>query len=130
MGNPQLSKRTRTRPEWQTARSPDSLTCIRSIVAVHGIGSHPEKAWVHKETSFNWLKALPEEEGINARVMVYYHNTQWESKSLALSLDDVAQRLLKSVISWRRKSDPVSSNEMRSEFRFLTLRLRHGPSFL
>lgn len=110
-GNPSAGEKSRlsklpTKTSCIVTLNP-TLIKIHSIVAVHGLGSEADKAWAHGQTEFNWLARLPEEDGIHARVMAYYHNTQWDSHSLCLSLEDLGQSLLDHV-EFTRSSLSVS----------------------
>ena len=67
-----------------------------SIVAVHGLGSTPNRAWTHKESRKNWLKDfLPDDLNHKARIMTYNHQSQWESYAFLKSFDGFAQDLLR-----------------------------------
>ena len=69
-----------------------------SIIAVHGLGSTPERAWVHKDSKQNWLKAfLPDDLGHKARIMVYNHQSRWESNAFTKGFDAFAQDLLRAL---------------------------------
>ena len=78
-----------------------------SIIAVHGLGSVPDRAWVHKESKQNWLKAfLPDDLGHKARIMVYNHQSRWESYAFTKGFDAFAQDLLRALED-RKSSDEV-----------------------
>ena len=69
-----------------------------SIVAVHGLGSTPDKAWVHKESGKNWLKVfLPGDLNHKARIMTYNHQSHWKSYAFLKSFDGFAQDLLRAL---------------------------------
>ena len=74
-----------------------------SIIAVHGLGSTPNRAWVHKESGKNWLKDfLPDDLNHKARIMTYNHQSQWESYAFLKSFDGFAQDLLRALEERRR----------------------------
>ena len=78
-----------------------------SIIAVHGLGSVPARAWVHKESKQNWLKDfLPDDLNHKARIMVYNHQSQWESYAFTKKFDAFAGDLLRAL------EDRRSSNEV------------------
>ena len=69
-----------------------------SIIAVHGLGSTPNRAWVHKESGKTWLKDfLPDDLNHKARVMTYNHQSHWESYAFLKSFDAFAQDLLRAL---------------------------------
>src|SRR5258705_10142103 len=69
-----------------------------SIIAVHGLGSTPDRAWVHKESGKNWLEDfLPDDLNRKARIMTYNHQSQWESYAFLKSFDGFAQDLLRAL---------------------------------
>ncbi|KAI0383586.1 hypothetical protein F5Y04DRAFT_278767 [Hypomontagnella monticulosa] len=67
------------------------------IVAVHGIGVHPEETWVFKGNDVNWLKhetmlpaAVPK-----SRIMAFGYASYWfGDDAVKQSLDSVAKKLL------------------------------------
>ena len=71
-----------------------------SIIAVHGLGSMPDTAWVHKKSKRNWLKDfLPHDlpVGHKARIMVYNHQSHWGSYALTKKFDAFARDLLRAL---------------------------------
>jgi hypothetical protein len=78
---------------------------LRSIFAVHGLGSDPDTAWAHSHNGFNWLQDLPRK--LDARTIAFYHGSHWKSHSLLLSLDDLGRRLL-DVVERQRSNLSVS----------------------
>ena len=69
-----------------------------SIIAVHGLGSTPARAWVHKESGKNWLKDfLPDDLNHKARIMTYNHQSHWDSYAFLKSFDGFAQDLLRAL---------------------------------
>ena len=86
--------------------SPTELT-VSSIVAIHGIGAHPDDTWCKKlnsdgseERHVNWLRdthmlptVVPQ-----TRIMRYGYESQWfGEESISLKASTVAQRLLRSL---------------------------------
>lgn len=64
-----------------------TYTCVRSIVAIHGLGANPDWAWTRKiagkpdgkEIYVNWLKddhLLPSKIP-NARIMTFNYESRW-----------------------------------------------------
>ena len=79
-----------------------------SIIAVHGLGSTPDRAWVHKESGKNWLKDfLPDDLNHKVRIMTYNHQSHWESYAFLKSFDGFAQDLLR-ALEERRSLKEVS----------------------
>ncbi|KAI1453137.1 hypothetical protein F4805DRAFT_387349 [Annulohypoxylon moriforme] len=74
------------------------------IVAVHGIGAHPEKTWVSKESNVNWLshKTMLPDAIPNARIMAFGYASNWFGDgAVKLTLDGVARELLMALGSAR-----------------------------
>ena len=69
-----------------------------SIIAVHGLGSTPDRAWVHKGSGKNWLRDfLPHDLNHKIRIMTYNHQSNWESYAFLKSFDAFAQDLLRAL---------------------------------
>ncbi|KAI4593903.1 hypothetical protein KJ359_008947 [Pestalotiopsis sp. 9143b] len=70
------------------------------VVAVHGIGVHPEHTWVHRDTKVNWLSeptmlpaALPK-----ARIMAFGYESYWYGENaIKQTVSSVAGQLLKAL---------------------------------
>jgi hypothetical protein len=77
-----------------------------SIVAIHGLGSSPDRAWVHKATNAMWLRDFLPKDIPEARIMTFNHDSNWVSSALEQSLKDYAQTLL-SVLEGQRVSYEV-----------------------
>jgi hypothetical protein len=77
-------------------------------VAVHGLGSDAERAWLHKTTKRSWLREfLPDDLGQQrARIMTYSHDSRWRSYTLRKSFDGFAKDLLE-VLAAARSSPEV-----------------------
>lgn len=97
-----------------------------SIIAVHGLGSSPEAAWAYRldspqdkagnststqngtQSTVNskygpmWLKDFLPRNALQARVLVYYHNSGWQANALGMTLRDYGQDLLTSIESVRQ----------------------------
>ncbi|KAL8725863.1 MAG: hypothetical protein Q9166_007084 [cf. Caloplaca sp. 2 TL-2023] len=85
-----------------------------SIVAIHGIGAHPDDTWCKKvdagrpeERYVNWLsnaRMLPAVVP-QARIMRYGYESQWfGEETISLKASTVAQRLLRSLTPERKVS--------------------------
>jgi hypothetical protein len=84
-----------------------TLSSFASIVAVHGLGSAPDTAWVHKGGNNSmWLRDFLPKAGLNARIMTYNHNTAWKVGALSQKLKDYGQHLLL-VLDDVRQTDEV-----------------------
>jgi hypothetical protein len=82
---------------------------LSSIVAIHGLGAHPDDSWcanVGTGESPQWVNWLEEESMLpavapNARIMRYGYQSQWFGKEIMQqSVSTVAERLL---INLKRK---------------------------
>jgi hypothetical protein len=98
---------------------------IQSLVAVHGLGSRPETAWAYEKASAPeaidgaacehpgqttgpiWLRDFLPRDELNVRVIVYYHNSGWQSNALGMELSDYGRDLLQQLERLRR-TDEVS----------------------
>ena len=93
-------------------------TCAKppSIVAVHGLGAHPDDSWcknvgtAEEPRWFNWLI----EDGMlpavapYARIMRYGYQSEWFGKeAMQQSVSIVADRLLRSLMRKRKVSSPI-----------------------
>ena len=85
-----------------------------SIVAVHGIGAHPDDSWcknVGTKESPRWVNWLEEESMLpavasNARIMRYGYQSQWFGEgAMRQKASTVAQRLLLAL--QRKREVPV-----------------------
>lgn len=87
----------------------DELTCVISIVAVHGLGAHPDHAWVRhgvaaddgRHVDARWLTDfLPgtfqqHRPPIRARIFYFSYQSKWLGQALSKNrLEGVARRLL------------------------------------
>ncbi len=80
---------------------------VSSIVAIHGIGAHPDDTWCKKldaggteERYVNWLSDLHMLPAVvpQARIMRYEYESQWfGEETIHLKASTVAQRLLRSL---------------------------------
>ena len=83
-----------------------TYTKLPSIVAVHGLGAHPDDSWCKNagtRESPRWVNWLEEESMLpavapNARVMRYGYQSQWFGKeAMQQSALTVAERLLRAL---------------------------------
>jgi len=96
---------------------------MQSLVAVHGLGSSPETAWAydtsptpkaargkHPNRTIGpmWLRDFLPRKELNVRVIVYYHNSGWQSNALGMELRDYGRDLLQHL-ERLRKTTEVSS---------------------
>ncbi|KAI9782854.1 MAG: hypothetical protein M1816_001674 [Peltula sp. TS41687] len=88
----------------------DSSSTV-DIVAIHGIGAHPDKTWCKKvgEQYVNWLadrNMLPAAVS-NTRIMRYGYESKWFGENvIRQTVSDLAPRLLRSLIR-KRKECPL-----------------------
>ena len=88
-----------------------------SIIAVHGLGSVPDRAWVHKESKQNWLKDfLPDDLDHKARIMTYNHQSQWESYALTKRFDAFARDLLRALEDRQHSDEACTIFDMLIEY--------------
>jgi hypothetical protein len=86
-------------------------TRLSSIVAVHGLGAHPDDSWCANAgtgESPRWINWLEEESMLpavapNARIMRYGYQSQWFGKEMMQqSVSTVAERLLRALKRTRK----------------------------
>ena len=93
-----------------------------SIIAVHGLGSVPARAWVHKESKQNWLKDfLPDDLAHKARIMVYNHQSHWGSYAFTKKFDAFAGDLLRALEDRRSSNEVCTSSSPMSRLDSITL---------
>lgn len=76
-----------------------------SVVAVHGIGVHPNETWIDRKSKTDWLssesmlpKDIPE-----ARIMTFNYNSVWfGDNAVKQSLESVATKLLRALLAKRK----------------------------
>ncbi|KAF4635759.1 hypothetical protein G7Y89_g2352 [Cudoniella acicularis] len=105
VGRKILAKELGLKVLWPPADSPDADKVDVDVVAIHGIGVEPGRAWSTK-TGFNWLK----EESMlpslipNARIMAFGYNSIWFGEdAVQLPLASAADNLLSALRSKRKK---------------------------
>ncbi|KAF8423046.1 hypothetical protein EV426DRAFT_669209, partial [Tirmania nivea] len=78
-----------------------------SIVAVHGLGSVPQRAWLHKASNKMWLKDfLPEEPGIqNSRIILANHESNWSNNAAENPLGKYCETILQALIEQRHTKE-------------------------
>lgn len=89
----------------------DFSLCFDSVVAIHGLGAHPDDTWCNNVGSkeelewVNWLEApfmLPNDIP-NARIMRYGYMSQWFGKNaIKQSTSEVAKDFLINLRRWRK----------------------------
>ncbi|KAF1347336.1 hypothetical protein EJ07DRAFT_68763, partial [Lizonia empirigonia] len=90
---------------------PADATQIIDIVAIHGLGAHPDDSWCAQADSSKWVNWLTEESmlpalALNARIMRYGYQSQWFGKEIMQqNVSIVAEQLLGAL---RRKRKDVS----------------------
>jgi hypothetical protein len=86
-------------------------TGLSSIVAIHGLGAHPDESWCANagtRESPRWVNWLEEESMLpavvpNARIMRYGYQSQWFGKEMMQqSVSTVAERLLRALKRTRK----------------------------
>lgn len=94
-----------------------------SIIAVHGLGAHPDHAWVRhkvpkdgKEVDVRWLTDLLPETlqdytpSIRARIFCFNYQSAWLGSKLTKNrLENIAVRLLDDIHHIRIKVDSNSA---------------------
>ncbi|OCK92230.1 uncharacterized protein K441DRAFT_188139 [Cenococcum geophilum 1.58] len=93
------------------ARHRQQPRSLSAIVAIHGIGAHPDDSWcknVGTTESPRWVNWLQDEDMLpavapNARIMRYGYQSQWFGEgAMRQKASTVAQRLL---LALRRKRE-------------------------
>jgi hypothetical protein len=88
-----------------------------SIVAIHGIGAHPDDTWcknVGATESPQWVNWLDDEEMLpavapNARIMRYGYQSQWFGEgAMRQKASTVAERLLLALKRKREVPNPIT----------------------
>jgi hypothetical protein len=85
--------------------------CPSSIVAIHGLGAHPDDSWCANagtKESPRWVNWLKDESMLpvvapNARIMRYGYQSQWFGQEMMQqSVSSVAERLLRALKRTRK----------------------------
>ena len=88
-------------------------TDLYSIVAVHGIGAHPERTWTMKNDEGKYINWLADDEMLpsklsNARVMRFGYRSEWfgpeNVETKKTFVPDIARMLLKELEHCREVS--------------------------
>ncbi|KAF1928480.1 uncharacterized protein M421DRAFT_62386, partial [Didymella exigua CBS 183.55] len=91
--------------------APANASQIIDIVAIHGLGAHPDESWCANagtRESPQWVNWLNEENMLpalapNARIMRYGYESQWFGKEIMQqSVSTVAERLLEALHRMRK----------------------------
>ncbi|KAG0644838.1 Alpha/Beta hydrolase protein [Tuber brumale] len=80
------------------------------IVAVHGLGSNPDSAWVHKGTKNFWLRDCLGVDLQKARILAFNHESDWEVNTPQETLKGYGNSLLNELERFRgeeEKNRPV-----------------------
>ena len=81
----------------------NNSTDTRSIIAVHGIGAHPDRTWTMQRSNGEWVNWLTHAEMLpsklsNARIMRFGYRSEWfgpvEAETKKTAVPDVAEALL------------------------------------
>lgn len=78
---------------------------FNSIIAVHGLGSKPETAWSYAADKNLWLRDFLPEEGLNARILAYYHSSHWRSNALLIDVKELGRDLVQTIERSREHLD-------------------------
>lgn len=84
---------------------------VHSVVAVHGLGAHPEFTWTTRgpnQSRVNWLTDLFPRDFGKARVMTFGHNSDWFVRASNNTPFENAKMLLRAVNEARREHHKVS----------------------
>ena len=73
------------------------LTSSSSIVAIHGLGSKADTAWLGSVSKANWLADFLPVTHRNFRIIAVNHNSRWDAYSPVQSLRDYGQVILDSI---------------------------------
>src|SRR5213593_3970297 len=76
-----------------------------SIVAIHGLGSDPARAWLHRPTATNWLKDLLPRWRKDLRIIAINHKSTWEADAPMKSLQDYGEDILESIAGQRNSKE-------------------------
>jgi hypothetical protein len=127
---------------------PLTTICISvSVIAVHGLGSNPQTTWQTRRNGRQiaslvsassegppeavntanaispnhiWLRDFLPQENLGVRVMLFNHNTAWETNALSKSLRDYGEDLLGELCE-ARKTDKVRTNAIRNASKILIM---------
>jgi hypothetical protein len=112
----ECSQHHRVRSLLRHSISPPNSYFPNSIIAIHGIGAHPDDTWckdvgtAESPQRVNWLQAEEMLPAIApyARIMRYGYKSQWFGKeAMRLTVSTLAQRLLQ-ALRRERKVDAIS----------------------
>ena len=95
-------------------------TNTRSIVAVHGIGAHPDRTWTMQNRNGDWVNWLTDTEMLprnlpNARIMRFGYRSEWfgpvEAETKKTLVPDVSEVLLTELKHCRDVSRPKCTED-------------------
>ncbi|KAI9874435.1 MAG: hypothetical protein M1830_009753, partial [Pleopsidium flavum] len=75
------------------------------IVAVHGLGSDPFKAWTHRRTGANWLADFLPSTYPKCRILAVNHDSRWDADAPVQSLREYGKAILTSIVALRREDE-------------------------
>ena len=76
-----------------------------SIVAVHGLGSDPDSAWLGRRSKANWLADFLPVTYKDTRIIAVNHDSRWDAHSPVQSLRDYGQVILDSIAALRLEDE-------------------------
>ena len=77
------------------------MTDSSSIVAVHGLGSNPDTAWLARRSRASWLADFLPTTHKDFRIIAVNHDSRWDAYSPGQSLRDYGQVILDSIARLR-----------------------------
>jgi hypothetical protein len=92
---------------------PDNKDVTFEIVAVHGLGAHPEYTWTSQApsrlsdsedvTRVHLLKDLLKDDFPDARILAFAHNSDWLINAPVNTAQQIGDRLLDELVEHRKK---------------------------
>lgn len=85
------------------SKSTAPFSHISSIIAVHGLASHPAGTWKSKSNNDIWIRDwIPEDIG-NVRVLLYGYECGLQDSDSWSSIEDLSSMLLDNLTAYRRQ---------------------------